>query len=113
MAYDDSKVRDLVKQAIDKGFGAFKLKVGSADGARDLRRAAMLRECAGEQGTNMFDDNQQWTLPTARVMCRKLAKLKPLWIEEPTHPDDVMAHAVLARELAPIRIACGEHIPNR
>jgi L-fuconate dehydratase len=113
MAYDDSKVRELTKQAIDKGFSAFKLKVGSKDRKRDLRRAAMLRECAGERGTIMFDANQQWTLPTAREMCGELSKLKPLWIEEPTHPDDMMAHAALSREIAPVKIACGEHIPNR
>ncbi|MGA9719278.1 MAG: enolase C-terminal domain-like protein [Acidobacteriaceae bacterium] len=113
MAYDDSKVRELTKRAIDNGFNAFKLKVGSPDAARDLRRAAMLRECAGRRGTIMFDANQQWNLPAARAMCHELAKLKPLWIEEPTHPDDMMAHAALARELAPVKIACGEHIPNR
>ncbi len=113
MAYDDSKVRELTRQAIDKGFHAFKLKVGSADRSRDLRRAAMLRECAGEHGTIMFDANQQWALPAAREMCRELSKLNPLWIEEPTHPDDIMAHAALAREIAPVKIACGEHIPNR
>jgi L-fuconate dehydratase len=113
MAYDDNKVRELTKQAIDKGFNAFKLKVGSTDRNRDLRRAAMLRECAGEQGTIMFDANQQWALPTAREMCREFSKLKPLWIEEPTHPDDIMAHATLAQEIAPVKIACGEHIPNR
>jgi L-fuconate dehydratase len=113
MAYDDTKVRELTKQAIDNGFSAFKLKVGSADRSRDLRRAAMLRECAGEGGTIMFDANQQWTLPAAREMCRELSKLKPLWIEEPTHPDDIAAHAALACEMAPVKIACGEHIPNR
>ncbi len=113
MAYDDSKVRELTRQAIDKGFNAFKLKVGSADRSRDLRRAATLRECAGAQGTIMFDANQQWALPTAREMCRELSKLNPLWIEEPTHPDDIMAHAALADEIAPVKIACGEHIPNR
>ena len=36
-----------------------------------------------------------------------------LSIEEPTHPDDVMAHVTLAREIAPVKIATGEHIPNR
>jgi L-fuconate dehydratase len=113
MAYDDTKVRELTKQAIDNGFSAFKLKVGSADRSRDLRRAATLRECAGDGGTIMFDANQQWTLPAAREMCRELSKLKPLWIEEPTHPDDIAAHAALAREMAPVKIACGEHIPNR
>jgi L-fuconate dehydratase len=113
MAYDDTKVRELTKQAIDNGFSAFKLKVGSADRTRDLRRAAMLRESAGDGGTIMFDANQQWTLPAAREMCRELSRLKPLWIEEPTHPDDIAAHAALAREMAPVKIACGEHIPNR
>jgi L-fuconate dehydratase len=73
----------------------------------------MLRRCAGERGTIMFDANQQWTLPAARDMCEALSKLKPLWIEEPTHPDDMLAHAALAREIAPVKVACGEHIPNR
>jgi L-fuconate dehydratase len=113
MAYDDRKVRELTQRAIDNGFSAFKLKVGSIDRNRDLRRAAMLRECAGERGTIMFDANQQWTLPVAREICAELSKLKPLWIEEPTHPDDIAAHAALVREVAPIKIACGEHIPNR
>jgi L-fuconate dehydratase len=113
MSYDDEKVRELTKRAIDNGFSAFKLKVGSRDRVRDLRRAAMLRECAGERSTIMFDANQQWTLPAAREMCEKLSQMKPLWIEEPTHPDDMLAHAVLAREIAPVKIACGEHIPNR
>jgi L-fuconate dehydratase len=113
MAYDDAKVRELTERAIGRGFNAFKLKVGSRDHERDLRRAEMLRECVGNAGTVMYDANQQWTLPVAQRMCRELAKLRPLWIEEPTHPDDVMAHVILAREIAPVRIATGEHIPNR
>src|SRR5579863_4537157 len=48
MAYDDHKVRELTERAIERGFSAFKLKVGSADRNRDLRRANMLRECAGD-----------------------------------------------------------------
>jgi L-fuconate dehydratase len=113
MAYDDQKVRELTSRAIDRGFKAFKLKVGSADESRDLRRAAMLRDVVGEAGILMFDANQRWPLPDARRMCDELVKFKPLWIEEPTHPDDVYAHAELAREIAPVKIAAGEHIPNR
>jgi L-fuconate dehydratase len=113
MAYDDAKVKHLTKCAMDRGFNAFKLKVGSKDQSRDLRRAAMLRECVGDTGTIMLDANQQWTLPAARRMCGELAKLNPLWIEEPTHPDDLTAHVTLAREIAPVKIATGEHIPNR
>jgi L-fuconate dehydratase len=113
MAYDDDKVRTLTQRAMDRGFRAFKLKVGSADRDRDLRRANMLRACAGDSATLMFDANQQWTLPVAFEMCRELAQLKPLWIEEPTHPDDLKAHADLAKAIAPVKIAAGEHIPNR
>jgi L-fuconate dehydratase len=113
MAYDDQKVRELTARALDRGFTAFKLKVGSVDEDRDLRRAAMLRECSGDAGSIMFDANQQWNLPVAFRMCRQLASLKPLWIEEPTHPDDVLGHVKLAREISPVRIAAGEHIPNR
>src|SRR6266849_5822512 len=113
MAYDDQKVRDLTQRALDSGFKAFKLKVGSDDGRRDLRRAAVLRECIGESGALMFDANQRWSLPRAIRMSRDLAVYRPSWIEEPTHPDDVHGHAVLAREIAPTKIAAGEHIPNR
>jgi len=113
MAYDDAKVRELTERAISKGFSAFKLKVGSRNYERDLRRARMLRECVGDAGTVMYDANQQWTLTVAKRMCKELAKLKPLWIEEPTHPDDVVAHVALAREINPVKVATGEHIPNR
>src|SRR5258707_5872736 len=113
MAYDDQKVRELTQRALDSGFRAFKLKVGSDDGRRDLRRAAVLRECIGESGALMFDANQRWNLPVAIRMSCDLAVYRPSWIEEPTHPDDVHGHAVLAREIAPIKIAAGEPIPNR
>jgi L-fuconate dehydratase len=113
MAYDDQKVRDLTARAIDSGFTAFKLKVGSDEPGRDVRRAALLRDCVGDSGTLMFDANQGWNLPLAIRMCRDLSVYRPSWIEEPTHPDDVHAHAVLAREIAPLKIAAGEHIPNR
>ena len=113
MAYDDDKVRELTARAREQGFTAFKLKVGSADENRDLRRAAMLRQSIGDDATLMFDANQHWNLPAALRMCRSLAQYRPLWIEEPTHPDDIQAHALLAREIAPVKIAAGEHIPNR
>ena len=113
IAYDDVKVRELTLKAIDGGFRAFKLKVGSDDEDRDLRRATMLREIAGDSGILMFDANQRWNAREAIRRCNPLASLKPLWIEEPTHPDDIHAHVELARAIAPVRIAAGEHIPNR
>jgi L-fuconate dehydratase len=113
MAYDDAKVRELTISAMDRGFRAFKLKVGSDDEDRDTRRAAMLREITGDSGILMFDANQRWNALDAMRRCKTFASFKPLWIEEPTHPDDIHAHVELARAIAPVRIAAGEHIPNR
>jgi L-fuconate dehydratase len=111
--YDDNHVADLARQALDRGFTAFKLKVGSKEGERDLRRATMLRELVGPNTLLMVDVNQQWTLPQAIQMCRALRSVDPFWVEEPTHPDDVLAHRTLAEAIAPMRIAAGEHISNR
>jgi L-fuconate dehydratase len=111
--YEDDQVRDAVRRAISEGFRAFKLKVGSKDGARDVRRANMLRELVGGDATLMLDVNQQWTLPGAIRMCRELRGMAPYWIEEPTHPDDIAAHRELAAAVAPAQIALGEHVPNR
>lgn len=111
--YSDSKVRDNIKKALDAGFSALKLKVGSQDPERDIRRAHLMRETAGDAATIMLDANQQWSLGQALRIALQLADVKPYWIEEPTHPDDILAHQSLARAIAPLKIACGEHIPNR
>ncbi|MGA8438233.1 MAG: enolase C-terminal domain-like protein [Candidatus Sulfotelmatobacter sp.] len=111
--YEDNKIKDLAQRAMEQGFRAFKLKVGSADGRRDLRRAFMLRELAGADARVMLDANQQWTLPRALEMCQELRDMSPYFVEEPTHPDDIRAHRTLAQAIKPIPIALGEHVPNR
>jgi L-fuconate dehydratase len=111
--YDDETVRLNAKAALDAGFRALKLKVGSKDAERDIRRSLMLREIAGPDCRIMLDANQQWTLARAERVSAAVRAMDPYWIEEPTHPDDVEAHAVLARNIAPMRIALGEHVPNR
>ncbi|MEO6523052.1 MAG: enolase C-terminal domain-like protein [Mucilaginibacter sp.] len=111
--YDDEKVRENCKKAMDNGFTAMKLKVGSADPLRDIRRANIVRETAGDNVKVMLDANQQWTLPQAISVCHELKKMNPYWVEEPTHPDDILAHQTLAKEIAPVKLALGEHVPNR
>ena len=111
--YEDSQVKDLARQAMERGFRAFKLKVGSLDGDRDVRRAFMLRELGGPDALIMLDANQQWTPPRALEMCGRLGKMTPYFVEEPTHPDDIRAHHTLAQAIKPIPIALGEHVPNR
>lgn len=111
--YEDAQVMENARRSMAEGFRAFKLKVGSRDGERDIRRAALLRETVGPEARLMLDANQQWTLPQALEMCKRLRSVAPYWVEEPTHPDDVAAHRTLAQAIAPIPIALGEHVPNR
>lgn len=111
--YSDEKVKANIAKAIDAGFTAMKLKVGSEDIKRDIRRAKLVREAAGDNATIMLDANQQWNLPKAIEICNELKDINPYWIEEPTHPDDVFAHVTLAKEIAPVKLALGEHVPNK
>ncbi|MHB8208592.1 enolase C-terminal domain-like protein [Mucilaginibacter sp.] len=111
--YTDEKVRENCRKAVAEGFTAMKLKVGSADPERDIRRSHIVREEAGDNIKVMLDANQQWTLPKALKICKELQGMNPYWIEEPTHPDDVLAHKTLADAIAPTKLALGEHVPNR
>ncbi|MGH9447617.1 MAG: enolase C-terminal domain-like protein [Terriglobia bacterium] len=111
--YEDWQIKQNALSALEQGFRAFKLKVGSKDGERDVRRAFLLRETLGPDVRIMLDVNQQWSLPQASRMCRRLQPMSPYWVEEPSHPDDVAAHRTLAEAIAPIPIALGEHVPNR
>jgi L-fuconate dehydratase len=111
--YDDAQLRENAKRALGSGFRALKLKVGSKDASRDIRRATLLRELAGPDCQLMIDANQQWSVPQAESVCERMRDLDLFWIEEPTHPDDVLGHASLAQRLAPMRLALGEHVPNR
>jgi L-fuconate dehydratase len=110
--YSDDTIKRNVAASMDRGFDAVKLKVGSADPARDIRRAYLVREIVGENARVMLDVNQQWTLPQAIDRCGQLRAMNPFWIEEPTHPDDILAHQTLARAIAPLKLALGEHVPN-
>jgi L-fuconate dehydratase len=79
----------------------------------DVRRCRIIREEIGEANWLMVDANQYWDVGTAVEHMKHLAPFKPLWIEEPTSPDDILGHAAIARAVAPIRVATGEHCHNR
>lgn len=44
-----------------------------------------------------MDANQRWDVPEAVEWMSKLAEFKPLWIEEPTSPDDILGHAAISK----------------
>lgn len=112
LGYSDDKMRRLCREAKEAGFTHMKMKVG-ADLADDMRRAAIIREEIGDDLTLMMDANQKWDVDVAIENMASLKKYKPYWIEEPTSPDDVLGHAAIAKAVAPIKVATGEHCQNR
>jgi L-fuconate dehydratase len=112
LGYSDEKVRALTQQAYADGWRAMKMKVGGPIDD-DVRRAYIIREEIGPDALLMMDANQVWDVEEAIANMRRLAVVQPYWIEEPTHADDVLGHARIARAVAPIRVATGEVAANR
>jgi L-fuconate dehydratase len=112
LGYDDDKLVRLSRQAVADGFSHIKLKVGADRGA-DQRRLALVREAVGPDVRIAIDANQRWSVTEAIDWVRSLSELDPYWIEEPTAPDDILAHVAIRQAVAPVRVATGEHAHNR
>jgi L-fuconate dehydratase len=112
IGYSDDRVRRLLRRALADGWKQFKMKVGR-DLDESIRRASLIRDEIGWDNQLMMDANQVWSVPEAISQMEELARFNPLWIEEPTSPDDILGHAAIAKAIAPIGVATGEHCHNR
>ncbi|UFU03301.1 fuconate dehydratase [Ruania suaedae] len=112
LGYSDEKLERLSKEAVADGFTQIKLKVGG-DLTDDVRRLRIARAAVGPDIRIAIDANQRWDTAEAIAWVNALAEFDIAWIEEPTSPDDVLAHAAIARGVAPIPVATGEHAANR
>ncbi|CAH2236363.1 jg10743 [Pararge aegeria aegeria] len=114
MGYSDALVKELCNKYLDLGFQHFKVKVG-LNLEDDIRRCTAVRKYIGDDKVLMVDANQAWSVGEAIEWMKKLAPLKPMWIEEPTSPDDVLGHAAISKALRPygIGVATGEMCANR
>jgi L-fuconate dehydratase len=112
IGYSDERIRQACRDARADGWTHFKVKVGASPDD-DERRVALVRDAIGPEQTLMIDANQRWEVDEAIARVKALARFDLLWIEEPTSPDDVVGHAAIARAVAPIGVATGEHCANR
>lgn len=114
LGYTDQQLTQLCSEALAQGWTKFKVKVG-ADLQDDIRRCSLIRKLIGPNNTLMIDANQRWDVQEAITWVTKLAEFQPLWIEEPTCPDDILGHASISKALAPlgIGVASGEQCHNR
>ncbi|HLQ36370.1 MAG TPA: mandelate racemase/muconate lactonizing enzyme family protein, partial [Planctomycetota bacterium] len=107
----DELVRDALR-LVERGFDAVKIKLGRADPREDLRRIAAVRKAVGDGVDIMTDVNCAWTLATSKQYGSRLHDHDVRWLEEPMKPEDVTAHAELARAIQ-TPIAVGETIYTR
>jgi L-fuconate dehydratase len=117
LGYPDDKVRALTRAAYAEGWRAMKMKVGGPIDD-DVRRARIIREEIGPAALLMMDANQVWDVDEAIANMARLVEFDPHWIEEPTHADDVLGHARIARAVGELsggrcRVATGEVAANR
>lgn len=112
LGYSDDKLRRLCREAKEAGFTHTKFKVGR-DLDDDIRRLTIAREELGEDMNIMIDANQVWEVEQAINWVKALSFARPLFIEEPTSPDDVIGHRKIREAIAPIKVATGEMCQNR
>lgn len=112
LGYSDEKLRRLCREAREAGFTHTKFKVGQSL-EDDIRRLTIAREELGEEMNIMIDANQVWEVDQAIDWVKELAFARPLFIEEPTSPDDVIGHRKIREGVAPIKVATGEMCQNR
>jgi L-fuconate dehydratase len=117
LGYPDEKVRALTRAAYADGWRAMKMKVGGPI-EDDVRRARIIRDEIGPDALLMMDANQVWDVDEAIANMKLLVEVDPYWIEEPTHADDVLGHARIARAVSQLsggrcRVATGEVAANR
>jgi L-fuconate dehydratase len=112
LGYSDEKLERLCLEAVADGFTQIKLKVGGSL-EDDIRRLAIARKTVGEGFPIAIDANQRWDVGPAIEWVTALESFDIHWVEEPTSPDDVLGHAAIARGIAPIPVATGEHAQNR
>lgn len=94
---------------MERGLPGVKVKIGRADPREDEARIAAVRRLVGPDVDLMVDANMVWGAHEALERGRRLEPHGLYWYEEPTIPEDVAGHAMLARELS-VPIAIGESL---
>ncbi|KAF7386689.1 hypothetical protein HZH66_011141 [Vespula vulgaris] len=106
----DKKKRE--KFLIENGYPAYTTQIGWL-GYSDEKVKELCKKFL-DLGFTSFKA-KVWDVEEAIEWMKQLKEFKPVWIEEPTSPDDILGHAKIADELKSIGIAVatGEMCANR
>jgi len=102
---DAALAAQLGRQA-DRGFGAFKIKIGRHP-VEDERRCRLARRIIGEAPLLTVDTNGNYTEDGVLESMRRTAVHDIHWYEEPLAPQDWAGYRSLSAR-APVRLATGE-----
>ena len=112
LGYSDDKMKDLVKENLQKGWTHFKMKVGQ-DIERDIHRCKLVRELIGKDNKLMVDSNQVWSVNETIEYIKQLKQFDIMFYEEPTSPDDIIGFRKIKDAHPDIKLATGEMIQNK
>ena len=104
----EAELESEVAEHLERGFQAFKMRVGHADPADDLQRVAFVRSLLPAKCWLALDAFQAWSPDEAIRFAAKAADYGVVWLEDPVVHND---YAALARviEGSAIPIATGEN----
>ncbi|MFC6941739.1 mandelate racemase/muconate lactonizing enzyme family protein [Salinirubellus sp. GCM10025818] len=97
---------ESIREAVDEGFAAAKLKIGRSV-EDDVERVAAAREVMGDDARIMVDCNGNYRPKQAVRSAEALAPYDLTWFEEPIPPEDFEGYRYL-RERVDVPIAAGE-----
>jgi len=99
-------------RAAERGFTAFKIKVGHPDLAWDIERLHGISAAVGPGATLMVDANEAWSPKEAirRAYAYRDAGITIYWIEDPCLRDDFAGLALVRQEVPFSHINSGEYL---
>lgn len=108
----DEEFRTFFAAAAERGFSAFKIKVGHPDLLWDLARLRALVETVGTDATIMVDSNEAWSPKEAirRAYAYRDAGFTIYWYEDPCLRDDFAGLARVCQEVPFAHINSGEYL---
>jgi L-alanine-DL-glutamate epimerase-like enolase superfamily enzyme len=103
-----SETATAVREAVDRGFGCCKLKVGLRTVEADLERVRRAREAAGPDVELRADANEAWTFEEAASALETFAEVGISVLEQPLPAGALEGHADLRARSDGVSIALDE-----
>jgi L-alanine-DL-glutamate epimerase-like enolase superfamily enzyme len=102
------------QEALDAGFTAVKFgwEPFGQDPALDQELVGAIRDAVGDEVDVAIDAGLVWDAKTAIQRIKALEHFRPLWVEEPLHPDDLRGYARVSSSVD-LPIAAGEEESTR